>query len=102
MVWEESVSLWGEEGSSESTTGRMKIGALPSSFSSFLNADELVLFDDSMVASPLEAYENGPLRGFSVDVFSPGQQVKVFGRRKAASTSSAPAAYCHACNKSTN
>lgn len=76
MTWEESVSLWAEEG--EHHRGRVKIqGGL-----SFLNADELAFFDDSMVACTMEAFEDGPLRGFSVDRFVSGQQVKVFGRRK--------------------
>ncbi|KAI3757540.1 hypothetical protein L6452_05080 [Arctium lappa] len=46
--------------------------------------DELTFLDDSMVACTLESFEdsNSPLKGFSVDRFLPGQQVKVFGRRK--------------------
>ncbi|XP_027162593.1 uncharacterized protein LOC113763089 [Coffea eugenioides] len=75
MIWEESVSLWAEEG--EHHRGRVKIQG-----SSFLNADEIAFLDDSMVACTMEAFEDGPLKGFSVDRFLPGQHVKVFGRRK--------------------
>ncbi|KAL4557144.1 hypothetical protein LXL04_035316 [Taraxacum kok-saghyz] len=83
MVWEELVSLWAEDG--EHHRGRVKVQG-----TSFLNADELTFLDDAMVACTLEAFEdsNSPLKGFSVDRFLPGQQVKVFGRRK--STYSAP------------
>ncbi|KAL9690421.1 hypothetical protein QQ045_010819 [Rhodiola kirilowii] len=90
MVWEEYVSLWSEQGETGGR-GRVNIGSpsSSSSFASFLNVDELVFFDDSMVPSPLEVFENGPLRGFSVDIFAPGQQVKVFGRRKAAAATAA-------------
>ncbi|KAK3403796.1 hypothetical protein EUGRSUZ_K00183 [Eucalyptus grandis] len=80
MTWEESVSLWAEEG--EHHRGRVRLQG-----SSFLNADELTFFDDSMVACTMEAFEDGALRGFSVDRFIPGQQVKVFGRRKSSSSS---------------
>ena len=85
MTWEESVSLWGEEG--ESQRGRVKLvgGSL-----SFLNADELTYFDDAMVGSTMEGFEEGPLKGFSVDRFVPGQQVKVFGRKKPLSAVLAP------------
>uniref|UniRef100_A0A7N0VAH4 Protein kinase domain-containing protein n=1 Tax=Kalanchoe fedtschenkoi TaxID=63787 RepID=A0A7N0VAH4_KALFE len=85
MMWEECVNLWAEEG--ETQSGRVNIcspSTTASSLSSFLNADELVFFDDSMVATTLEAFENGPLSGFSTDRFAPGQQVRVFGRRRAA------------------
>ena len=77
MVWEELVSLWAEDG--EHHRGRIKVQG-----TSFLNADELTFLDDAMVACTLEAFEdaNSPLKGFSVDRFLPGQQVKVFGRRK--------------------
>ncbi|KAI3762427.1 hypothetical protein L1987_52857 [Smallanthus sonchifolius] len=77
MVWEELVSLWAEDG--EHHRGRVKVQG-----TSFLNADELTFLDDAMVACTLEVFEdaNSPLRGFSVDRFHPGQQVKVFGRRK--------------------
>ncbi|CAN0902649.1 Crinkler effector protein 8 [Linum grandiflorum] len=77
MTWEESVSLWAEEG--EHHKGRIKIQG-----SSFLNADELMFFDDSMVACTMESFEedSGALRGFSVDKFLPGQHIKVFGRKK--------------------
>lgn len=81
MTWEESVSLWAEEG--EHHRGRVRLQG-----SSFLNADELTFFDDSMVACTMEAFEDGPLRGFSVDRFVSGQQVKVFGRRKPSSSTS--------------
>lgn len=94
MIWEESVSLWGEHnhhhnqesahGSSRST-GRVKLQG-----SSFLNSDELTFFDESMVACSLEAFEDGPYKGFSVDKFLSGQQVKVFGRRKSSSSSAPP------------
>lgn len=82
MTWEESVSLWAEEG--EHHRGRVRLQG-----SSFLNADELTFFDDAMVACNMEAFEDGFLRGFSVDRFLPGQQVKVFGRRKSSSASAA-------------
>lgn len=75
MVWEESVSLWAEE--SEHHRGRLKLQG-----SNFLNADEISFLDDSMVACTMESFEEGPLKGFSVDRFLPGQQIKVFGRRK--------------------
>ncbi|CAL5185082.1 unnamed protein product [Lathyrus oleraceus] len=81
MTWEESVSLWGEEG--EVHRGRVRLQN-----SSFLHADEITCFDDAMVICPLESFEDGPLKGFSVDRFVSGQQVKVFGRRKSSSTSS--------------
>ncbi|GFY84350.1 protein kinase superfamily protein [Actinidia rufa] len=83
MVWEESVSLWAEEG--EHHRGRVKLEG-----SSFLKADELTFLDDSTVACTMEAFEDGPLKGFSVDRFVSGQQVKVFGRRKSPSV---PAAF---------
>lgn len=77
MVWEELVSLWAEDG--EHHRGRVKVQG-----TSFLNADELTYLDDAMVACTLEVFEdaNSPLKGFSVDRFLPGQQIKVFGRRK--------------------
>lgn len=82
MIWEESVNLWGEEG--EHHRGRVKVQGL-----SFLNADELTYLDDSMVACTLETFEDAtPLKGFSVDRFLSGQQIKVFGRRN--SSTSAP------------
>lgn len=81
MTWEESVSLWAEEG--EHHRGRVRLQG-----SSFLNADELTFFDDSTVPCNMETFEDGPLKGFSVDRFVSGQQVKVFGRRKASSTAS--------------
>ncbi|XP_019107973.2 uncharacterized protein LOC104906574 [Beta vulgaris subsp. vulgaris] len=83
MTWEEWVSLWAEEG--EYHRGRVKVQGC-----NFLNADELIYFDDTMVASSLEAFGDGPLKGFSVDCFTPGQQLKVFGRRKLSSSSSSP------------
>ncbi|KAK6936375.1 hypothetical protein RJ641_033405 [Dillenia turbinata] len=79
MTWEESVSLWGEEGDHQ--RGRIRLQG-----SSFLNAEELTFFDDSMIACSMEAFEDGPLKGFSVDRFVSGQQVKVFGRRKSSSS----------------
>ncbi|GMH29542.1 hypothetical protein Nepgr_031385 [Nepenthes gracilis] len=78
MTWEESVNLWAEEG--EHHRGRVKLQG-----SSFLNADEITYFDDTMVASTMEAFEDGPLKGFSVDRFVSGQHIKVFGRRKSPS-----------------
>ncbi|MCI14883.1 kinase superfamily protein, partial [Trifolium medium] len=92
MTWEESVSLWGEEG--EVHRGRIKLQN-----SSFLNADEITCFDDTMVICPLESFEDGPLKGFSVDRFVSGQQVKVFGRRKSSSTSSGYAERAQPLNK---
>ncbi|CAK9161021.1 unnamed protein product [Ilex paraguariensis] len=85
MVWEESVSLWAEDG--EHHRGRVKLQG-----SSFLNADELTFLDDSMAACTMEAFEDGPLKGFSVDRFVSGQQVKVFGRRKSFSAPAPPSA----------
>ncbi|KAK4363404.1 hypothetical protein RND71_018645 [Anisodus tanguticus] len=79
MIWEESVSLWAEEG--EHHRGRVKVQG-----SSFLNADEIAFLDDSMVACNMEAFEDGPMKGFSVDRFLSGVQLKVFGRRKSSST----------------
>ncbi|KAE8672370.1 PTI1-like tyrosine-protein kinase [Hibiscus syriacus] len=58
MTWEESVSLWAEEG--EHHRGRVKLQG-----SSFLNADELTFFDDFMVACTMEAFEDGHLKGFT-------------------------------------
>ncbi|GMJ06569.1 hypothetical protein like AT5G51800 [Hibiscus trionum] len=81
MTWEESVNLWAEDG--EFHRGRVRVQG-----STFLNSDELAFFDDSMVACTMEAMEDGPLKGFSVDRFLTGQQVKVFGRRKASASSS--------------
>ncbi|MCD7461418.1 hypothetical protein HAX54_046085 [Datura stramonium] len=78
MIWEESVSLWAEEG--EHHRGRVKLQG-----SSFLNADEIAFLDDSMVACTMEAFEDGPMKGFSVDRFLSGVQLKVFGRRKSSS-----------------
>ncbi|XP_025014768.1 uncharacterized protein LOC8258332 [Ricinus communis] len=86
MTWEESVSLWAEEG--EHHRGRVRLQG-----SCFLNADELAFFDDSMVACTIEAFEDGPLKGFSVDRFVSGQQVKVFGRRKASASVAAPSGF---------
>ncbi|RZB92130.1 uncharacterized protein LOC114368413 [Glycine soja] len=88
MTWEESVTLWAEEG--EVHRGRVKLQS-----SSLLNADELTCFDDAMVPCPMEYFEDGPLKGFSVDRFVSGQQVKVFGRRKSspASDSSSSAGF---------
>ncbi|KAJ8752851.1 hypothetical protein K2173_008586 [Erythroxylum novogranatense] len=85
MTWEESVSLWAEEG--ENHMGRVRVLG-----SSFLNADELTFFDDSMVACTMEAFEDGPLKGFSVDKFVNGHQVKVFGRRKSSVSTTATVA----------
>ncbi|PIA49791.1 hypothetical protein AQUCO_01300493v1 [Aquilegia coerulea] len=81
MTWEESISLWAEEG--EYHRGRVKLEGL-----SFLNADEVTFLDETMVGCTMEAFEDGPLKGFSIDKFTYGQQVKVFGRRKSTSTSS--------------
>ncbi|KAF5732315.1 Kinase superfamily protein isoform 1 [Tripterygium wilfordii] len=81
MTWEESVCLWAEEG--EHHRGRVRLQG-----SSFLNADELAFLDDSMVACTMEAFEDGFLKGLSVDRFLPGQQVKVFGRRKSSTSTS--------------
>lgn len=75
MTWEESVNLWAEDG--EHHRGRVRVQD-----SNFLHADELTFFDDSIVACTMEAFEDGPLKDFSVDRFISGQQLKVFGRRK--------------------
>ncbi|KAL4025245.1 hypothetical protein IC575_013625 [Cucumis melo] len=88
MVWEESVSLWGEDqgvgGDQEHRLG----GRIRVEGCGFLNAEELTFFDESMVACTLESYDHGPLKGFSVDRFVSGQQIKVFGRRKPPSLTS--------------
>ncbi|KAL8141496.1 hypothetical protein V2J09_014528 [Rumex salicifolius] len=81
MTWEESVSLWADE-DGDHHKGRVKLQG-----TNFLNADDLTYFDDSMVACSLESFTDGPLKGFSVDKFVAGQQLKVLGRRKPASTS---------------
>ncbi|KAG9140670.1 hypothetical protein Leryth_006871 [Lithospermum erythrorhizon] len=83
MIWEESVNLWAEEG--EFQRGRIKHEGL-----SFLNADEIAFFDDSMVSCTMETFEDGPYKGFSVDRFVLGQQVKVIGRRKSSSPLTPP------------
>ncbi|CAH2070318.1 unnamed protein product [Thlaspi arvense] len=80
LTWEESVNLWAEEG--EVDYGRIRVSG-----SSFLNADELTYLDDSMVACTMESFEDGPLKGFSLDKFISGQHLKVFGRQKSASSS---------------
>ncbi|CAK9318321.1 unnamed protein product [Citrullus colocynthis] len=93
MVWEESVNLWSEEGVGEEqrSGGRIRVEGC-----GFLNAEELTFFDESMVACTMESYDHGPLKGYSVDRFVSGQQIKVFGRRKSPSatptfyTSTAP------------
>ncbi|RAL52209.1 hypothetical protein DM860_016058 [Cuscuta australis] len=77
MVWEESVSIWADE-EGEHHRGRVKL--VPAS--TFLAADELAFMDDSMVASTVEFFEDGPLKGFSVDRFMSGQHLRVFGRRR--------------------
>lgn len=87
MIWEESVNLWGEEG--EHHRGRVKLQGL-----SFLNADELTYLDESMVACTLETFEDStPLKGFSVDRFLSGQQIKVFGRRNSSSSAPPPPSF---------
>ena len=83
LTWEESVNLWAEEG--EVDYGRIRVSG-----SSFLNADELTYLDDSMVASTMESFEDGPLKGFSLDKFISGQHLKVFGRQKSTSSSAPP------------
>lgn len=82
MVWEESVNLWSEEGVGEEqrSGGRIRVEGC-----GFLNAEELTFFDESMVACTMESYDHGPLKGYSVDRFVSGQQIKVFGRRKSPS-----------------
>ncbi|KAL1219828.1 Crinkler effector protein 8 [Cardamine amara subsp. amara] len=80
LTWEESVNLWAEEG--EVDYGRIRVSG-----SSFLNADELTYLDESMVACTMESFEDGPLKGFSLDKFISGQHIKVFGRQKSTSSS---------------
>ena len=87
------MSLWAEEG--EHHRGRVRLQG-----SSFLNADELTFFDSSMAACTMEAFEDGFLKGFSVDRFVSGQQVKVFGRRKSSSSASASSSKCLCLNSS--
>ncbi|MCL7045770.1 hypothetical protein MKW94_011607 [Papaver nudicaule] len=83
MTWEESVNLWAEEQEGDHhqqrggvTAGRVKLQGL-----GFLNANELTFFDETMASCTMEAYQDGPLKGLSIDRFICGQQVKVFGRR---------------------
>ncbi|KAF6160258.1 hypothetical protein GIB67_019027 [Kingdonia uniflora] len=84
MTWEESICLWSDESDQNHMRGRVKVEGL-----NFLKADELTFLDDSMASCTLEAFEeDGPLKGFSVDKFVCGQQVKVFGRTKSSSSSS--------------
>ncbi|CAE6235119.1 unnamed protein product [Arabidopsis arenosa] len=80
LTWEESVNLWAEEGDVD--YGRIRVSG-----SSFLNADELTYLDDSMVACKMESFEDGPLKGFSLDKFISGQHLKVFGRQRSTSSS---------------
>lgn len=90
MVWEESVSLWSEEGGGDiddEQQQQFRGGRIRVEGCSFLNAEELTFFDESMVACTMESYDDdGPLKGFSVDRFVSGQQIKVFGRRKSPSS----------------
>ncbi|RZC57586.1 hypothetical protein C5167_004888 [Papaver somniferum] len=99
MTWEESVNLWEEEqegdhhhqqqrGGGGVTAGRVKLQGL-----GFLNANELTFFDETMAGCTMEAYQDGPLKGFSIDRFICGQQVKVFGRRS--NSSSNPSSGCY-------
>ncbi|XP_026410139.1 uncharacterized protein LOC113305282 [Papaver somniferum] len=92
MTWEESVNLWAEEQEGDHhhqqqqrgggvTAGRVKLQGL-----GFLNANELTFFDETMAGCTMEAYQEGPLKGFSIDRFICGQQVKVFGRRSNSSS----------------
>ncbi|XP_010555638.1 PREDICTED: uncharacterized protein LOC104825083 [Tarenaya hassleriana] len=81
MTWEESMSLWAEEG--ETHHGRIRVNG-----SSFLSVDELMFFDDSMVVCSMESFDDGPLKGLSLDKFMPGQHLKVFGRRKSTPSAS--------------
>ncbi|KAH9307517.1 hypothetical protein KI387_035428, partial [Taxus chinensis] len=76
IMWEETAHIWAEEG--EYQQGRLKVDQL-----NFLNANELSFFDETWTGSTIEAFEGGPLKGFSTDVFIPGQQIRVFGRHKA-------------------
>jgi len=79
LTWEESVNLWAE--------GEVDYGRIRVSGSSFLNADELTYLDDSMVACTMESFQDGPLKGFSLDKFISGQHLKVFGRQRSTSSS---------------
>jgi hypothetical protein len=79
IIWEETAHIWAEEG--EYQRGRLKVDQL-----NFLNANELTFFDETWTASTIEAFEGGALKGFSTDRFMCGQQLKVFGRRKAGKT----------------
>ena len=53
---------------------------------SFLNADELVFLDESLTGNAMEVFEGGRLKGFSTHTFTPGQVIKVFGRRVSPAT----------------
>ncbi|XP_011629107.1 uncharacterized protein LOC18424474 [Amborella trichopoda] len=75
MLWEESVTLWAEEGEQEGR-GRIKMDNL-----GFLNVNQLTFFDDTMAANSMEGLDDGPLSGFSADTFACDQQLRVFGRR---------------------
>ncbi|OUZ99459.1 hypothetical protein BVC80_8973g3 [Macleaya cordata] len=89
MTWEESVNLWAEEGDHHDhqyQRGRVKLQGL-----GFLNADELTYLDETMAGCTMECFEDGPLKGFSIDRFVCGQQVKVFGRRKSSPSSTTSA-----------
>ncbi|KAI3931209.1 hypothetical protein MKW92_036486 [Papaver armeniacum] len=100
MTWEESVNLWAEEQEGDHhhqqqrgggvTAGRVKLQGL-----GFLNANELTFFDETMAGCTMEAYQDGPLKGFSIDRFICGQQVKVFGRRS--NSSSNTSSVIHKC-----
>ncbi|GAU28880.1 hypothetical protein TSUD_293320 [Trifolium subterraneum] len=70
MTWEESVNLWGEEG--EVHRGRIRLQN-----SSFLHADELTCFDDTMVICPLESFEDGPLKGYAERVQSLNKPIPI-------------------------
>ncbi|GLJ23976.1 hypothetical protein SUGI_0455860 [Cryptomeria japonica] len=83
IIWEETTHIWAEEG--EYQQGRLKVDQL-----NFLNANELTFFDETWTGSTVEAFEGGPLKGYSTDLFIPGQQIKVFGRRRAGSSELQP------------
>ncbi|KAI5056541.1 hypothetical protein GOP47_0028359 [Adiantum capillus-veneris] len=88
MVWEESVHIWGPP---EAQQGRLKVDNLNLNF---LQADQLAFLDHNISANAIEAFESGPLQGFSTDTFTSGQQLKVFGRRGGAPAPTSTSGTC--------
>jgi hypothetical protein len=76
MASSSASSIGGGGGGGIVAEGRLKMENV-----SFLNADELVFLDESLTGNTLEGFEGGRLKGYSTHTFTPGQVVKVFGRR---------------------